>query len=77
MYFCSSYSSIKIIIIIILFFPQVFDDLPQIVLDVPPAHSILEKFVEKCRKEKVIGDDIVRKMPSRFVLLIFIHSFAI
>lgn len=46
-------------------FIRVFDDLPQITLDVPPAHVILEKFVIKCQKEKIIGDDVVRKMPTR------------
>lgn len=46
-------------------FIRVFDDLPQITLDVPPAHALLEKIVQKCRADKIIGDDVVRKMPAR------------
>lgn len=46
-------------------FLRVFDDLPQITLDVPPAHALLEKIAEKCRSAKIIGDEVVRKMPVR------------
>jgi len=46
-------------------FIRVYEDLPQITLDVPPAHAILEKFVNECRKEKIIGEDVVRRLPTR------------
>uniref|UniRef100_A0A0K8TJP3 Programmed cell death protein 4 n=3 Tax=Lygus hesperus TaxID=30085 RepID=A0A0K8TJP3_LYGHE len=46
-------------------FIRVFDDMPDIVLDVPLAGTILERFVSLCQKEKFISDDLVRKMPCR------------
>ncbi|KAA0186625.1 hypothetical protein HAZT_HAZT006205 [Hyalella azteca] len=46
-------------------FYRVYEDLPQICLDVPTAHSVLEKFVKKCLAEKIIDDAVARKMPIR------------
>ncbi|XP_068228442.1 programmed cell death protein 4 [Palaemon carinicauda] len=46
-------------------FMRVYEDMPQICVDVPPAYTILEKFVMKCQAAKVIGDDIVKKLPVR------------
>uniref|UniRef100_A0A2P2I200 Programmed cell death protein 4 n=1 Tax=Hirondellea gigas TaxID=1518452 RepID=A0A2P2I200_9CRUS len=46
-------------------FFRVFEDLPQITLDVPAAPIILEKIVKRCLIEKIIPDDVARKMPAR------------
>lgn len=46
-------------------FLRVFEDMPDIVLDVPLAGTILERFVALCEKEKVITDELVGKMPCR------------
>lgn len=48
-----------------LFFWQVYEDMPQICVDVPPAYTILEKFVMQCQSQKVVGDDVVKKLPVR------------
>ncbi|CAB0019291.1 unnamed protein product [Nesidiocoris tenuis] len=46
-------------------FLRVFDDIPDIILDVPLAGTILERFVTLCHREKFISDELVRKMPCR------------
>ncbi|RXG52094.1 Programmed cell death protein 4 [Armadillidium vulgare] len=44
-------------------FLRIYEDMPQICLDVPPAYSILEKFVGFCQEAKILEDDVVKKMP--------------
>ncbi|KAB7506551.1 Programmed cell death protein 4 [Armadillidium nasatum] len=46
-------------------FLRIYEDMPQICLDVPPAYSILEKFVCFCQEAKILEDDVVKKMPTR------------
>ncbi|KAG7165479.1 programmed cell death protein 4-like [Homarus americanus] len=46
-------------------FVRVYDDMPQICVDVPPAYSILERFVMRCHAAKVVSDDVVKKLPVR------------
>lgn len=46
-------------------FSRVFDAMPDICIDVPPAYCVLEKIVTKCQHCGFVTDDIVRKMPSR------------
>jgi len=46
-------------------FQRVYDEMPEIFLDVPAAYTILERWVIRCRQAGIINDDIVRKMPSR------------
>uniref|UniRef100_T1IIT8 Programmed cell death protein 4 n=1 Tax=Strigamia maritima TaxID=126957 RepID=T1IIT8_STRMM len=46
-------------------FERVFNEMPDICIDVPPAYSVLEKFVAKCQENAFLSDEIVRKMPSR------------
>lgn len=46
-------------------FERVYDNMPEMSLDVPPAYAILERFVLRCRKEGILTDDLVRKMPTR------------
>jgi len=46
-------------------FGRVYDFMPEIAIDVPAAYSILERFVNRCRKAGLITDELVRKMPTR------------
>lgn len=39
--------------------------MPQICVDVPPAYTILEKFVALCQAAKIISDDMAKKIPVR------------
>jgi len=46
-------------------FERVFDEMPEICIDVPNAYLVLEKFIAKCQESSFLSDEIVRKMPSR------------
>lgn len=46
-------------------FLRVFDDMADIVLDVPLAYIILDRFVERCNRAGFITDKILNNMPSR------------
>ena len=46
-------------------FERVYDVMPEIVIDVPAAYNILERFVVRCKTAGVLTDELVRKMPSR------------
>lgn len=41
--------------------------MPDICLDVPLAYTVLERFVERCQKGGFLTDEVIKKMPSRFV----------
>ncbi|XP_059471112.1 programmed cell death protein 4 [Neocloeon triangulifer] len=44
---------------------RIFEDLDDICLDVPVAHSVLERFLENCEKAGFISHNLVRKLPTR------------
>jgi len=46
-------------------FIRVYEDMPQICVDVPPAYTILERFVVQCLAAKIITDDVAKKLPVR------------
>merc|ERR1719210_1298709 len=46
-------------------FQRVYDQMVDIVIDVPQAYLVLERWVLRCRQAGIINDDIVQKMPSR------------
>lgn len=48
-------------------FQRVYDELPEISLDVPHAHSIIENFVDLCHQESVITKQLRDACPSRSV----------
>lgn len=48
-------------------FLRVYEDMPDICLDVPLAYTVLERFVERCQKGGFVTDEVIKKMPSRFV----------
>jgi programmed cell death protein 4 len=48
-------------------FLRVYEDMPDICLDVPVAYTVLERFVERCQKGGFLTDEVIKKMPSRFV----------
>ncbi|KAM8842991.1 programmed cell death protein 4a isoform 1-T1 [Synchiropus picturatus] len=46
-------------------FRRVYDELPEINLDVPHAHSIMEMFVDLCYQESIITKQLRDDCPSR------------
>lgn len=46
-------------------FQRVYDDMADIVIDVPLAYIILDRFVERCSRSGFIPDKVIRNMPSR------------
>lgn len=46
-------------------FQRVYDDMADIVLDVPLAYIILDRFVERCSRAGFLSDKVIRNMPSR------------
>uniref|UniRef100_A0A8C2H0P0 Programmed cell death protein 4 n=1 Tax=Cyprinus carpio TaxID=7962 RepID=A0A8C2H0P0_CYPCA len=46
-------------------FQRVYDELPEISLDVPHAHSIMETFVDLCFQEQVITKQLRDSCPTR------------
>merc|ERR1719200_107314 len=46
-------------------FERIYDVMPDIVIDVPAAYNILERFVLRCKMAGLLTDELVRKMPSR------------
>ncbi|XP_061177864.1 programmed cell death protein 4-like [Saccostrea echinata] len=46
-------------------FRRVYDALPDIVLDVPSAYTLLERFAEMCHREGVITTALLRELPQR------------
>lgn len=46
-------------------FQRVYDDMADIVLDVPLAYIILDRFVERCSNAGFLTDKIIINMPSR------------
>ncbi|XP_023021929.1 programmed cell death 4 [Leptinotarsa decemlineata] len=46
-------------------FFRVFDDLPDIYMDVPLAYIILDRFVERCHNAGFLTENILKRLPSR------------
>lgn len=46
-------------------FLRVYEDMPDICLDVPLAYTVLERFVERCNKAGFLSENLVKKMPTR------------
>lgn len=46
-------------------FQRVYDDMTDIVLDVPLAYIMLDRFVDRCHSRGFLTEKIVAKMPSR------------
>jgi len=46
---------------------RVFDDLPDICIDVPAAYSLVDRFVTKAQAHGFITDEVVRLVPTRYV----------
>lgn len=46
-------------------FQRVFDDMADIVLDVPLAYVMLDRFVERCSHAGFLSDRTIRNMPTR------------
>lgn len=46
-------------------FQRVFDDLPDIVLDIPLAYIMLDRFIERAGPAGFLSEKTVKSMPSR------------
>lgn len=46
-------------------FQRVYDDLPDISLDMPLAYNILERFVNRCHNLAVLSDTMLKSLPTR------------
>ncbi|MGH0151670.1 UNVERIFIED_CONTAM: hypothetical protein FKN15_042116 [Acipenser sinensis] len=55
-------------------FQRVYDELPDINLDVPHAHTIMEKFVDLCFQETVITKQLRDACPCRAKIIQYVLS---
>jgi len=46
-------------------FQRIYDDLPDISLDIPLAYIILERFVQRCYNLNVLSEKMLKTLPSR------------
>lgn len=46
-------------------FQRVYEDMADIVLDVPLAYIMLDRFVERCSRAGFLTDKTIKNMPSR------------
>ncbi|CAH2062430.1 unnamed protein product, partial [Iphiclides podalirius] len=46
-------------------FERVLEDMSDIVLDVPLAYIMLDRFVERCQRRLRLGDHVLQRMPTR------------
>ncbi|XP_050676495.1 programmed cell death protein 4 [Leptidea sinapis] len=46
-------------------FLRVLEDMSDIVLDVPLAYIMLDRFVERCQQKFRLGDHVLKRMPTR------------
>ncbi|XP_063390699.1 programmed cell death protein 4 isoform X3 [Cydia fagiglandana] len=46
-------------------FLRVLEDMSDIVLDVPLAYIMLDRFLERCQQKFKLGDVVIKRMPSR------------
>ena len=44
-----------------------FDSFADIQLDIPHAHTLLEKFTDMCARDGIIPISLTLKVPSRYV----------
>ncbi|CAH4034372.1 unnamed protein product [Pieris brassicae] len=46
-------------------FLRVLEDMSDIVLDVPLAYIMLDRFVERCQHKFRLGETVLKRMPTR------------
>ncbi|CAK1587854.1 unnamed protein product [Parnassius mnemosyne] len=46
-------------------FLRVLEDMTDIVLDVPLAYIMLDRFVERCQQKFRLGEEVLKRMPTR------------
>lgn len=44
-----------------------YDDVDDLSIDVPAAHSLLEQLALKLYKERILSDSMLRALPSRYL----------
>lgn len=55
-------------------FQRVYEDMADIVLDVPLAYIMLDRFVERCSRAGFLTDKTIKNMPSRWIHQIHLTS---
>lgn len=46
-------------------FRRVYEDMTDIVLDIPLAYSILDRFVQRCQRADFLNEAVIKDLPSR------------
>jgi len=46
-------------------FLRVFEEMPEICIDVPMAYGVMEKFTTKCVGQGFLSTELIKEMPSR------------
>lgn len=46
-------------------FRRVYEDMTDIVLDIPLAYSILDRFVQRCQRADFLNETVIKDLPSR------------
>lgn len=46
-------------------FDRLYSSMPDLCLDVPPAYTLLERWLAACRDGGFLPDDVARKMPQK------------
>lgn len=46
-------------------FFRVFEDLPDLCIDIPAAYTLVDRFVQRAQRHGVVGEDIVLQVPVR------------
>jgi len=44
---------------------RIFSALPDLSLDVPPAYTLMESWLDALRRAGLVSDELARKMPQR------------
>ena len=52
-------------------FMRVYDNMPDICLDVPNAYQLLETFINLCRNEGFLSEAFLKDMPQRWVCVLY------
>lgn len=47
-------------------FSRLYAEMPDLCVDVPPAYTLLERWVHTCQQhDGLLSDDVVREMPQK------------
>jgi programmed cell death protein 4 len=46
-------------------FQRIYEDMPDISIDIPLSYNILERFVKRCYGVGLLSDNMLKDLPSR------------